>query len=97
MADKQSSGKNLAQWDRTLRGVAGFMLLGYWGAAGFPNFWMPIIGGALLANAAMGQCGLYRMLGISTCPVKLKAPPAPGKPASGGKTSSASGGKTSKK
>jgi len=63
--------KNLANWDRALRVVAGLGLLLYWALSGDMGWWMPIAGTALLVNAAMGTCGLYALLGISTCPVKL--------------------------
>lgn len=62
--------KNLATWDRALRVVLGVGMLGYWAANGFHGFLWPILGGALLANAALGRCGAYALLGISTCPVK---------------------------
>jgi ABC-type uncharacterized transport system permease subunit len=62
--------KNLANWDRALRVVLGAGMIGYWAAAGFSGFLWPVLGGALLANAALGRCGAYALFGISTCPVK---------------------------
>ncbi|MDE1152281.1 MAG: DUF2892 domain-containing protein [Micavibrio sp.] len=62
--------KNLANWDRAARVVAGLALLLYWALSGNMGWWMPIVGTALLVNAAMGTCGLYALLGISTCPIK---------------------------
>ncbi len=54
---------NLSKQDRTVRLIVGAALLGigicyksWWGLLGLP----------LLVNAAMGVCGLYRLLGIST-------------------------------
>lgn len=64
--------KNLATWDRAWRTVAGGGMLGYWAFTGFHGLLWPILGGALLANAALGRCGAYALLGISTCPVKKK-------------------------
>lgn len=67
---KKTVPKNLATWDRLLRVALGVGMLGYWAMGGFQGFLWPILGGALLANAAMGRCGAYALLGISTCPVK---------------------------
>ncbi len=54
---------NLSKTDRGIRVMLGVALLGvgivfksWWGLLGLP----------LLVNAAMGVCGLYRLLGIST-------------------------------
>lgn len=66
--------RNLATWDRLLRVFLGLAMLGWWAYGGFHGLLWPILGGALLANAAMGRCGAYALLGISTCPVKK--PPA---------------------
>lgn len=62
--------KNLANWDRALRVVLGVGMLAYWAVHEFHGFLWPVLGGALLVNAAMGKCGAYALFGISTCPVK---------------------------
>ena len=67
---KKPIPKNLASWDRALRVVLGVAMLGYWAGTGFSGFLWPILGVALLVNAAMGRCGAYALLGISTCPIK---------------------------
>jgi hypothetical protein len=72
---KKPLPKNLASWDRALRVVLGVALLGYWAATGFHGFLCPVLGVAMLVNAAMGTCGAYALFGFSTCPVKK--PPTP--------------------
>jgi len=67
--------KNLATWDRALRVAIAIALFGYWALVqDFHGLLCPILGAALLVNAAMGTCGLYAALGISTCPVHLPPP-----------------------
>ena len=54
---------NLSKADRIIRVVLGVALIG----AGFYfRNWWALLGVGLLINAAMGFCGLYRLLGIST-------------------------------
>ena len=54
---------NLSRTDRGVRVVLGVILLG----AGLIFLsWWGLLGVPLLINAAMGFCGLYRWLGIST-------------------------------
>jgi len=72
MDTKKSIPRNLATWDRALRVVLGCAMLGYWGFGGFEGYLWPILGVALLANAAMGRCGAYALFGISTCPIPKK-------------------------
>lgn len=67
---KQPIPRNLANWDRALRWVAGGAMLVYWAYNDFNGLLWPILGGALMVNAALGRCGAYALLGISTCPVK---------------------------
>ncbi len=54
---------NLSKTDRSIRIVLGFTLLG--AGVSFRNWW-GLLGVPLVVNAAMGVCGLYHMLGIST-------------------------------
>jgi len=70
MFGKNPIPKNLATWDRALRVVLGGAMLGWWAYNGFAGFLWPILGVALLVNAAMGRCGAYALLGISSCPIK---------------------------
>jgi len=74
MAEKKHIPRNLATWDRAARVIIGAALLGAWAFYGFQGFLLPLLGVALLVNAAMGTCGLYAALGISTCPVKFPPP-----------------------
>ncbi|HYD16904.1 MAG TPA: DUF2892 domain-containing protein [Patescibacteria group bacterium] len=67
--------KNLAPWDRALRVVLGAGMLGWWTYNGYQGVLWPILGVALLVNAAMGRCGAYALFGLSTCPIKK--PPSP--------------------
>jgi hypothetical protein len=64
--------KNVGTIDRAVRIIVGLGLL-----AGFflnqsesPWTWLYLIGIVPLATGLMGSCGLYSVLGISTCPVK---------------------------
>lgn len=72
MDSKSPVPVNLAHWDRALRVVLGCAMLGYWAFTGFTGYLWPILGVALLVNAAMGRCGAYALFGFSTCPVKKK-------------------------
>ncbi len=51
--------------DRILRITGGIVFL--WAGFHFKNIWGYIIGGVLLATGAAGWCGLYALLGFSTC------------------------------
>ncbi len=55
---------NLSKTDRWVRVGLGAALLGVGIVYGF--WWGYLFGIALLVNAAMGVCGLYRVFGIST-------------------------------
>jgi hypothetical protein len=54
---------NLANWDRSVRFIAGVLLF-TWAVAGGP-IWA-YLGLVLIATAAFRFCPLYRLLGIST-------------------------------
>ena len=54
---------NLSKTDRVVRVMLGVGLLV--AGACFKSWW-GLLGVPLLINAAMGVCGLYRLLGIST-------------------------------
>lgn len=62
--------QNIGTTDRALRAVAGIALI-LWAILGTGGWsWLGWIGVVPLATAAMGWCGAYTLLGISTCPVK---------------------------
>ncbi len=72
--------RNLGTLDRIVRTVLGVLLLpapwllpaawlGPFTAGGSWALTLPIAGAALIANAAMGICLGYTLLGIRTCPV----------------------------
>lgn len=65
--------RNESSLDRTLRIVAGLVLIGLW-PFGVVNgafaVALVVVGAVLLITGAVGFCPLYRLLGISTCPVR---------------------------
>ena len=54
---------NLSKTDRVARLLLGVGLLGM---GVYFRSWWGLLGVPLLVNAAVGVCGLYRLLGIST-------------------------------
>jgi hypothetical protein len=67
--------RNESNVDRTVRALVGAVLLIAWVAGwltGTLAVVLGVVGIVLLATAAMGFCPLYRVLGISTCPVPQK-------------------------
>ncbi len=69
--------KNEGPLDRALRVVAGIVLgaLPVFGVVGGGAAWaVGIVAVVLIATGALGYCGLYRVLGVNTCP----APKNPG-------------------
>ena len=65
--------KNVGSTDRAIRGIVGALLvlaflLG-WVSGGF-GWLLLIVGGVLLATAALGTCPPYSLLGINTCKAK---------------------------
>lgn len=60
--------KNVGGLDKGLRIVAGLALLGL-GAFG-PLGWWSAIGIVPLATGLMGNCPLYSLLGLNTCPAR---------------------------
>lgn len=64
--------RNEATWDRVGRGVIGAALLVAWVVgwiSGTLAAVLGVVGLVLLATGIVGFCPVYRMLGISTCPV----------------------------
>lgn len=57
--------------DRAIRIVAGIVaLIAAYMNAGMLQLVLGVVGAALVGTGVMGFCGLYRLFGISTCPVK---------------------------
>ncbi|MBC2835620.1 YgaP family membrane protein [Paragemmobacter straminiformis] len=63
---------NVGPLDRTLRVILGLVLLGafFFGKGEGPWHYALLIGVVPLATAAVSNCPLYSVLGLSTCPVK---------------------------
>ena len=59
--------QNLGSWDRRLRIVLGVVIIA---VSIYYHSWWAILGIGLLVNGLMGFCGVYALLGISTCKVK---------------------------
>jgi hypothetical protein len=67
------SEPNLALWDRIARAVVASAIAVAWYLGYIPAdiaMLSLLLAGALLVNGIMGKCGLYAMLGFSTCKVK---------------------------
>ncbi len=62
--------KNEGTTDRVIRAVAGILGLAVAAALGGGWWILGAVGAVLLVTAATGFCGLYTLLGVSTCPVK---------------------------
>jgi hypothetical protein len=71
------SEPNLALWDRILRATVASAIAVAWYLGYIPADIATlclVLAGALLVNGVMGRCGLYALLGFSTC--KMKKPKA---------------------
>ena len=67
--------KNVGSVDKILRIIVGLVLIAYAIPLGFSNTgwnWVGWIGVIPLATALMGNCPLYSVFGMSTCPVEKK-------------------------
>jgi hypothetical protein len=65
---------NEAGWDRIARIAVGLGLLSLIVVG--PQTWLGLLGLIPLVTGLWGFCPLYRMFGLSTCPVAKGAPPA---------------------
>lgn len=62
---------NIGTIDRILRVVVGLgLILGYFLNPGGAYSWLYMIGIVPLVTALIGNCPLYAILGVSTCPTK---------------------------
>ena len=64
--------KNVGTVDRTIRAIAGVVLLilAFTSLAGLWAWVAGIVGVVMLATAALGTCPPYTLLGINTCSVR---------------------------
>ncbi|MGJ3264265.1 MAG: YgaP family membrane protein [Salinarimonas sp.] len=65
--------RNIGGIDRTIRIVAGLLLLAFALGLGFPQTgwnWVGWIGVVPLATALLGWCPAYSLVGLDTCPTK---------------------------
>lgn len=62
--------KNESDLDRAIRITIGTLTIMY--ALLSQMWWLLLIGIPLLLTGIVGFCGLYALLGISTCPIKKR-------------------------
>lgn len=61
--------KNVGTVDRAIRVIVGLaLILGFFMTTG-PYSWLYLVGIIPLVTGLLGTCGLYSLLGISTCPM----------------------------
>lgn len=61
--------RNVGRIDRILRVVLGIVLLAFVVFVDDPIRWAGLIGIVPLLTGLVGTCPIYRILGVSTCPV----------------------------
>jgi Protein of unknown function (DUF2892) len=66
---------NVGGIDRTLRIVIGLALIVI-AFLGYVGFWGYVVGGIALATGVFSRCGLYKLIGMSTCPLEASSPKA---------------------
>lgn len=66
--------QNLGTFDRVIRLIIGlsFIYIGFTLLIGLIQFMFIILGLALLVNTITGFCGIYYLLGITTCRISKK-------------------------
>lgn len=64
--------QNVGSLDRAVRIIVGLALLSLLVLLEGNARWFGLIGLVPLGTALMGNCPLYSILGVSTCPLKLK-------------------------
>ena len=63
--------KNMGTPDRVIRIIVGLVLIAlYFVYPTAPYRWAFLLGIVPLATGLLGWCGLYSLLGISTCPMR---------------------------
>ncbi len=62
--------KNVGKIDRVLRVNLGLALLAFAFFSGHQYAWIGYVGIVPLLTAALGNCPLYSIVGLSTCPIK---------------------------
>ena len=62
---------NVGGIDRILRAVIGLALIAF--GVVYGNYWW-ILGLVVLGTAVFSFCGLYKVLGVSTCPMPKQPP-----------------------
>lgn len=65
--------QNVGMIDRAIRLIVGLALIAFAIPLGFPNIgwnWIGWIGIVPIVTAIFGNCPLYTIFGISTCPLK---------------------------
>lgn len=67
-------GQNIGTFDRVIRLIIGlsFIYIGFTLLIGLIQFVFIVLGLALLLNTITGFCGVYYLLGISTCKIVKK-------------------------
>lgn len=69
--------RNEGTIDRVLRVAIAIAAVAGAAAVGFASVWgivLLVVAGIMLVTAATGFCPLYRLFGLSTCPVRTSAP-----------------------
>ncbi len=64
--------KNVGSADKVVRIVIGLGLLGFALFSDSPARWWGLVGVVPLLTAALGNCPLYSIVGLSTCPVSAR-------------------------
>ncbi len=67
--------KNVGNLDRIIRVLVAVVCAVLYFTGTVEGVWgivLLVVGAAMLLTAAVGFCGLYTLLGVSTCPVKQK-------------------------
>lgn len=64
--------RNMGRRDRLIRAflVAPLLVVVAVGAGSVLGIVLLVLAGVMVATAAIGHCPLYRLVGLSTCPVK---------------------------
>jgi hypothetical protein len=72
MAKEELMATNVGNWDRVVRVVLGIGLLSLLFVLNGTVRWLGLIGVVPLVTGLFGFCPLYRLVGLSTCPLTAK-------------------------